>query len=250
VATPVFAALFAAGAVAGLCGAIAGLASIASYPALLAAGLPPVAANVTNTVAMLSTTVGSIAGARPELQGRWPELVPLAVQAGAGGALGVAVLLLAPASVFAAAVPVLIAAGACLVLAAPAIRRRSEGRNLTGDRPSRRPSAAVVLAGLYGGYFAAGAGVVMMGVLSLREVTSAHVTAAMRNVCSGAANLVATLVLLVAAPVDFTAVLPLSAGALLGSWVGPRLMRRLPEAPLRITISVAGFALAGALAFG
>jgi uncharacterized membrane protein YfcA len=248
VTTLVFASLFTAGAVAGLCGSIAGLASIASYPALLAAGLPPVAANVTNTVAMLSTTAGSIAGSRPELRGRWAGLIPLALQAGTGGALGVAVLLLTPESVFAAAVPVLVAAGACLVLAAPAIRRRSEGRNPAGARPSRRLSAAVVLAGLYGGYFAAGAGVLMMGVLSLREVTSVQVTAAMRNVCSGAANLAATLVLLVAAPVDFTAVLPLGAGALLGSWVGPRLMRRLPEAPLRITISMAGFALAGALA--
>ncbi|WP_082554483.1 sulfite exporter TauE/SafE family protein [Aeromicrobium sp. Root495] len=245
-----FVALFAAGTVAGLCGAIAGLASIASYPALLSVGLSPVAANVTNTVAMLSTSVGSIAGARPELRGRWRTIVPLALQAGVGGAGGVMVLLLTPDAVFGAVVPLLVAAGATMVLAGPAIRRRAASCDPAAGRHRPRHSPAVVLAGLYGGYFAAGAGVLMMGVLSIREVASVQVTAAIRNVCSGAANLVAAAVLMVAAPVDLRAGIPLSTGALLGSWVGPRVMRRLPEAPLRLAISVAGFGLAAYLAVG
>ncbi|MHC3467940.1 sulfite exporter TauE/SafE family protein [Streptomyces sp. 7R007] len=242
--------LVVAGVASGLSGSIAGLASLFSYPALLAAGLPPVAANVTNTVALFTNTLGAAAGSREELRGQRRRLVRLAVLAAVGGAAGAALLLSTPASAFDRVVPWLIALGSALILARDPLRRLAASRSWSGDGGprGRLPLAcAVLLVGLYGGYFGAAAGVLMLAVLSLSVNESLRVTNAVKNIATGAANVTAAVAYAFLAPVDWSAAAALGLGCLLGSRIGPVVVRRLPERPLRVAVALAGLGLAVSL---
>lgn len=238
-----------AGVASGLAGSIAGLASLFSYPALLAAGLPPVAANVTNTVALFSNTVGTAVGSREELRGQRRRLVRLALLAAAGGSAGAALLLGTPSSAFERVVPWLIALGSVLILAREPLRRLVAQRPPRGDglRAKLPLACAVLVVGLYGGYFGAAAGVLMLAVLSLSASEPLPVTNAVKNIATGAANVTAAVAYAFLAPVDWTAATALGLGCLVGSRVGPVIVRRLPEAPLRIAIALAGLGLAFSL---
>ncbi|WP_046469004.1 sulfite exporter TauE/SafE family protein [Allosalinactinospora lopnorensis] len=239
-----------AGVAAGLAGSMAGLASLFSYPALLAAGLPPIAANVTNTVAMFSTTVGAAAGSHRELRGQRRHIITLVGLAGAGGSLGALLLLNTPPATFELVVPWLIALGCVLLLMRDPLRRLADARAQGRERARRSTlpfACAVVLVGLYGGYFGAAAGVLMLAVLSLALTEPLPVTNALKNISTGAANLVAALAYAFLAPVDWAAAGVLAVGCLIGSWTGPAFVRRLPERPLRIAIALGGLGLAAHL---
>jgi uncharacterized protein len=229
----------------GLTGSIAGLASVATYPALLAFGLPPVTANVTNTVALVFNGIGSAWGSRPELagQGRW--LIRMAPVAAAGGGAGAVLLLTTPAGAFEKVVPVLLAV-ASLAIVAP------RGTPHPGHRRRRvvvAETVAIFGIALYGGYFGAAAGVLFLALLLNAGADSlAHANAA-KNVLLGLANTVAAVLFVVLAPVHWAAVIPLGAGCLIGSRLGPVVVRHAPATPLRILIGVAGLALAVKLGF-
>lgn len=244
--------LFGAGAAAGLVGSIAGLASLFSYPALLAVGLPPIAANVTNTVALFSTTVGAAAGSRPELRGQGRRLLWLMGIAVIGGGLGAFLLLRTPSETFELVVPWLIALGSIVLLARDRIR--TAARRLAPASSRARPSplltVAVLLVGVYGGYFGAAAGIMMLAVLSIAASELLAVTNAVKNVVTGAANLTAGVAYAMLAPVDWAAAGCLALGCLLGAWIGPAIVRRLPQRPLRVGIGLAGVALAVHLFIG
>lgn len=234
-----------AGVGAGLTGATAGLASLVSYPALLAAGLPPVAANVTNTVAMLGTTAGAAAGARPELAGQRDRILPLCVVTTAGGACGGLVLLLTPAGTFTVIVPWLIGGASVVLMAGPRLRRLAEGAEHHGLRLTTGVFAFLI--GIYGGYFGAAAGVLMLALLvSVWSQPLARTNAA-KNLVTGSANLLAALVFAVTGKVVWTAAIAVCLGSLAGSWLGSTLVRHLPATPLRIGIGIAGLGLAGVL---
>jgi uncharacterized membrane protein YfcA len=140
-------------------------------------------------------------------------------------------------------VPVLIAlAGAVLLL-------RDSLRRWAGHHSMSAPAlgGAILLIGVYGGYFGAAAGVLMLAVLSVAATEPFPVTNAVKSIALGAANLSAAVIYAVVAPVDWAAAGILAAGCLLGSWVGPALVRRTPERPLRMAIALAAFGLAGYL---
>jgi uncharacterized membrane protein YfcA len=233
-----------AGVASGLAGSIAGLASLFSYPALLAAGLPPVAANVTNTVAMFATTVGSAAGSRKELHGQGARIGKLLALAVAGGALGATLLLTTGSATFELVVPWLIAFASLVLLARDQLRSLGATSASGQSRLSLPLAGSVVLVAVYGGYFGAAAGVLMLAALSISVAEPLPVTNAVKNVVTGAANLTAAIAYAFLAPVDWLAAGALAAGCVLGSWLGPGIVRRLPEKPLRIGIALGGFGLA------
>ena len=242
--------LFLAGVGGGLTGSIAGLASLVSYPALLAVGLPPVVANVTNTVAMIGTTVGSAAGSRQELRGQGPVLWRLCAVTGVGGAVGGAVLLLTPGDTFEVIVPWLIALASVLLMVAPRLRAwalRNAEAGATGTPLGPLTLVASFAVALYGGYFGAAAGVMMLALLSVAWTQSLARSNAAKNLAGGAANVVAAVGFAFLAPVDWAAAGVLAAGLLIGSRIGPSIVRRVPAAPLRIAIGLAGLALAVSL---
>lgn len=238
-----------AGVGAGLTGSIAGLASLVSYPALLASGLSPLAANVTNTVALFGNSVGTTLGSRRELVGQWRRLRTLMLLCAVGGALGAALLLVTDEEVFEAVVPGLVALGSVLLLARDRLRDWSATRR-TASAAAWRGHLVVVAVGVYGGYFGAASGIIMLAVLALRTREPLAVTNAVKNVATSTANLVAALAYVVLAPVDWPAVLALASGALVGGWIGPQVVRVLPERPLRRVIGLAGLGLAGYLLLG
>lgn len=246
--------LLLAGVGAGLAGSIAGLASLVSYPALLAFGLPPVAANVTNSTAMMALTAGAAAGSRPELRGQGRRITVLAAQMAVGGAAGAVLLLSTPHRVFAAVVPWLIAFGAVLLLVKDPLRRWVAARRPDDTSGSSAARLAwligVVLVGVYCGYFGAGSGIILLAMLSLRHHEPLPVTNAVKNLGGGVASAVATVAYLLVAPVDLNAAALLGAGALVGAWIGPSVVRRVPERPLQISIGCAGLGLAWWLARG
>ncbi|WP_181763950.1 sulfite exporter TauE/SafE family protein [Streptomyces albidus (ex Kaewkla and Franco 2022)] len=236
-----------AGIASGLVGSVAGLASLFSYPALLAVGLPPVSANVTNTVALFTNTVGTAAGSRQELRGQRSRLLRLAGIAAVGGSVGAALLLGTPSSAFEYIVPWLIALGSVLILVREPLRRLSARLSRGEEGRSRALPAqagAVLLVGLYGGYFGAAAGVLMLAVLSLSASEPLPVTNAVKNMATGAANVTAAVAYAFLAPVAWGPALALGLGCLIGSRVGPVVVRHIPETPLRIAIAVAGLGLA------
>lgn len=237
--------LVVAGIGAGVVGTVAGLASLVSYPALLAFGLPPLAANVSNTTAMTAVGVGSVLGARHELRGHGRRVVVLGAVAGCGAAVGAVLLLAAPASTFEAVVPWLVALGAALLLFRDPLRTWAATRR-PGDR--RTFGFAMTGAGVYSGYFGAGAGIIVLALLSLRYSDPFHVSNAMKTLITGAGNVVATALYVVVAPVSWAAVVPIAIGMLVGGIAGPRIARRLPERALRITIGLLGLGLAAWLA--
>ncbi len=277
------AALLGVGVVAGIVSTVASLASVVSYPALLALGLPPVSANVTNTVALMFTAVGAAAGSRPELVGQRPRVVRLGVLTAAGGGAGAALLLLTPARGFEYVAPVLIAAGSLVVLRRPvpvgiaASHRsgqdasRDPGRDAgpdAGRDPGRDPGrdngsdagpdagrgagrdrgwlprVTVFAVAVYIGYFGAAGGILMLAVLMGMFRQSLARSNALKNVISGMANAVAGIGFAIFGPVRWTAALPLAAGFLVGGWIGPSLVRRLPASGLRVFIGICGLAVA------
>ena len=237
--------LLVAGFGAGLVGSVAGLASLLSYPALLAVGLPPLAANVSNTVALVFSGVGSVLGSRVELRGQAPRLRPLGAAAVAGGATGAALLLLTPASAFETVVPLLVLVASVLVLLAPSPSELAEIR-VSGAGP--RLMLGIFAVGIYGGYFGAAAGVMMLALLLMATRESMVRLIAAKNALLGLSNGVAAVAFLLLGPVLWAAVLPLGLGFFLGGRLGPAIARRAPARLLRTLVGVTGIALAAYLA--
>jgi uncharacterized protein len=255
-----FALLVGAGIAAGLAGSIGGLASLFSYPALLAAGLPATAANVTNTVSLAVGSISTITSSRPDLAGQAGTARRLGLICALGGATGAGLLLLTPSDLFTRIVPFLVGGASVLLLvgrrppqplAQPEPLGQSEGlgqsETLSPDgQPRRRRgmTAAVLAVSVYGGYFGAAAGVLMLALLLAALPETLIRVNALKNVLLGLANVIAAVGFAVFGPVSWLAAVPLTIGLLLGSWFGPPVVRRLPANLLRICIAVAGVGLA------
>ncbi len=245
-------ALIAAGFGGGLLGSTAGLASLVSYPALLAIGLPPVTANVTNTVALICSSTGSVTGSRPELVGQGRRIRQLAIAATVGGAAGAALLLATPADSFERVVPWLIGLASIAIL----VRRKRTGSQHPGSQHPGSGSAgaphhagptmvaAVGVVGVYGGYFGAGAGVMLLALLLFATGEPIAKCNAVKNVVLGIANGTAAAGFAIFGPVRWSVVLPLGIGLFIGGRTGPVVVRRLPPTLLRYGIAAAGIGVA------
>ncbi len=246
-----FALLVAAGIAGGLFGTIAGLASLATYPALLAVGLSPVSANVTNTVALVFTGVGSVLSSRPELVGQASRIRRLAPMATLGGIVGAVLLLSTPAEGFEKIVPWLIAFASLTIViprrpppADGVVPSPGGGRPSAGSRVRVGESLGMALICVYGGYFGAAAGVLVLAMLLRTTHDTLPRANALKNALLGFANGIAALIFAFLAPVDWLAVLPMGVGCLIGAWLGPIVVRYTPVVVVRWAIGVAGLGLA------
>jgi uncharacterized membrane protein YfcA len=235
--------LFLAGIGGGLTGSVAGLASVVSYPALLAVGLSPVSANVSNTVALVFSTVGSVTGSRPELSGQRARARRLAVGALLGGLLGATLLLLTPSEQFAKVVPWLIG-GASIAVLLPKTPRHLP---TASGAPAWELNLTVFAIAVYGGYFGAAAGVLLLAALMVMTGETLPRSNAIKNLLLGLANGVAAIAFAIFGSVHWLAVLPLALGFLIGGRTGPVIVRHAPTTALRILISLAGIGLAAHL---
>ena len=228
-----------AGLGAGTINAVVGSGSLITFPTLVWVGLPPVVANVSNTVGLVPGAVSGAWGYRRELAGQRDRLVRLGMCTLTGSVVGAILLLVLPPGVFAAVVPVLIMLACVLVVIQPWLVRR------LADRPRRDHGGPLVwlfvfATGMYGGYFGAAQGVLLIAVLALGlDETLQRVNAA-KNVLAGLANLVAGVLFVIVADVNWAAAGLVAVGAAAGGLLGARVARRLPPAALRAVVVLIG----------
>lgn len=247
-------AVLAAGAAAGLINTIVGSGTLVTFPTLLALGYPAVTANVSNNIGLVFGSVTGAWGYRRELAGTRHLLARLAPASFAGGVLGALLLLRLPARAFEAIVPVLITLALLLVIFQPRIaaatsarRERDERRRQADGRPPGRAvaveaQAGTFLAGVYGGYFGAAQGVLLLGLLGALLAEDLQRVNGIKNVLAAIVNGVAAVTFLLVAPgrVEWLVVLLIAIGSVLGGLLGAGVGRRLPPRVLRTVIVVVG----------
>ena len=234
------AAIAAAGVGAGMANAMVGSGTLLTFPTLIAFGYPPVLANVSNTTGLVFGNAASIAGWRRELEGQRGAAIRLGIASVSGGVVGAVLLFALPASAFRAAVPACIALGVVLVGVQPVVARVLAAR---GPRETRRRWPAVAglfLVGVYGGYFGAGQGLLIIAVLGVTFADTMHRMTALRNVLAGSTNAVAAVAFVVATHVAWGAVAVIAVSSVLGGWVGVLIGRRLPPIAYRVLIVAVG----------
>jgi uncharacterized membrane protein YfcA len=245
--------VFLAGLAAGTINTVVGTGSLVSFPALLAVGVPPVVANASNTTGLVAGGLSATLGYRRELTGQAPRLRRLVGVSLAGGVTGAGLLLVLPAAAFEAVVPVLVLTASGLMAVQPALARwlraRSDGHP-TGGRRRTPPvlNGLTGLLGVYGGYFGAGHGVILLVLLALGIDEDLQVVNALKNAAVTAANLAAALVFIAIGHLDWPVVVLIGAGAAVGGQVGARIGRRLPTRVLRGLVVALGLLVAAHLA--
>ena len=233
-----------AGVGAGAINTVVGSGTLITFPVLLAVGVPPVTANVSNTVGLVPGSVTGAWGYRRELRGQGHRLRWLLPATTLGGALGAGLLLWLPPAAFDAVVPVLIAIGVVLVVLGPRIQRvvaaHHEERGGVPDRGAWWVWPGVFATGVYGGYFGAAQGVLLMAIFGIGIDDHVQRHNAIKNVLAAVVNAVAAAVFIAVAHVDWRAVVLLAVGAVIGGVIGASVGRRLPPVLLRAVIVVVG----------
>lgn len=235
-----------AGVAAGTINTVVGSGTLVTFPTLLAFGVPPVTANVSNNIGLFPGSVSGAIGYRRELAGQRRRILVLGAASLLGGVVGAVLLLVLPDAAFRAVVPVLIGLGVVLVALQPRLKALIAARAVP-DRVAPAHGSwwvwvLVLLTGVYGGYFGAAQGVLLMAVLGIGLHESMQRNNATKNVLAATVNGVAAVIFVVVADVDWTIVALLAAGSVVGGQIGATVGRRLPPALLRGVIIVVGLA--------
>jgi hypothetical protein len=238
-----------AGVAAGVVNAVAGGGSLISFPALVAVGYPTVSANVTNTVALWPGYIGGALGYRAGLSGQRGRAVAFSTTSVAGAVVGCLLLLVTPDGVFTALVPILIALASLLLAVQPWLKKRlTASERLSGRHHQVLLHTGIFIGGVYGAYFGAGLGVMLLGILGVFVHDDLQRVNAVRAVLSLVINTVAFAAFALFGPVRWYAVAVMAVASLAGGFGGARVARRLSPAVLRGIIVTFGFTVAVALA--
>lgn len=232
-----------AGVWAGTINTVVGSGTLVTFPVLVALGYPPVTATTSNAIGLTPGSVTGVIGYRRELSGQWQRAGRLAIATTAGALCGTALLLGLPPGAFELVVPWLIGAALVLIVAQPRISAWVQSRQ--GDDAGREGFLlylAVFAIGIYGGYFTAAQGIMLMSVLGILLHESMQRLNGLKNVLAGVATLVAGIVYAFVAPVDWAVVAILAVGSVLGGVIGANVGRKLPPRVLRAVIVVVGIA--------
>lgn len=269
--------VLAAGVLAGTINTVVGAGTLITFPLLVALGIAPLTANVSNSVGLVPGSVTGAWGYRRELRGQWPAVVRMATMSGVGGILGGLLLLVAPAETFIDVVPWLLVLAAVMAAAQPRVasmvRRRAAQR--AAQRTAERAAGPAVSAGtpvvdalsptepltvglalgvcatgVYGGYFGAAQGVVLVALLGMIWTPDLQRANGAKNVLAGTANLVSAVVFVVGGVVDWRLAGLIAVGAATGGVLGARIGRRIPAPVLRGLIVVVALIAAVLIALG
>ena len=256
--------IVAAGTAAGAINAAVGSGTLITFPTLLALGYSPLVANVSNNIGLVPGGFAGAWGYRRELGGHRTTLKRLIPCSALGGASGALLLLVLPPDAFAAIVPVLILLALIMVVLQPWLSRMVASRQDAGATAVRIASewptawgfgAGLVFgtyaAGVYGGYFGAAQGVLLIGVLGLLLTDSLQTANGLKNVLSSVVNGIAAVTFVIVAPdrVNWVIVLLIALGSTAGGLVGAGIGRRLPAPVLRGVIVVVGLVAVVRLVF-
>lgn len=239
-----------AGMAAGGVNAVIGSGGLITFPTLLAVGLGPLTANVSSNIGLVPGSASSIHGFRRELEGQGSRVRTLAVASGTGGITGATLLLTLPSVVFDAVVPVLVLVACGLMAAQPRLSRWVAGRRAEDARDvGAAPLAIAFGTGIYGGYFGAAQGVILLSMLAVFVPDDMKRSNALKNVMAGTVNTVAAVIFIAFADVDWRAAGLIAAGAVAGGALGARVGRRIPPMVLRVAVVTLGLGVAAKLIF-
>ncbi|MEJ6400945.1 sulfite exporter TauE/SafE family protein [Nicoliella lavandulae] len=228
------------GIISGIINSIIGMASLISYPAMISVGIPPVLANASNTVALICSGVSSILASLKELRGHLKIVIPITALTAIGGLVGSLLLLHSSNAAFSKIVPFLIFFAACSIL----IPKKKQDGQKTGSKSILFWEYLILgLVGIYVGYFGAGAGVIMIAVLSKISDSPYHVYNATRNAATLAANFIASIIFILVAHVYWSAIIPLGIGLFIGGFIGPSIVRFIPTKVMRTSVGIFAFGL-------
>lgn len=225
---------------------IAGGGTLITFPSLIALGLPPITANATSAVGLWPGSLSAMAGYREELTGarRWATW--FAIPSLSGGLAGAALLLVTPADRFSAIAPWLVLAATVLFMTRGLIMRTIAHHHAEEPDLSARPTAAFLVyqfgVSVYGGYFGAGIGILMLAALGFMGLTNIHRMNGLKNWGGLCINAVAAATFIISGIVDWPVALAMAVGASLGGYGGARLARRVGQEPVRRAIVAIGFA--------
>jgi uncharacterized protein len=230
-----------AGMAAGTINTVVGSGTLITFPVLLAFGYAPVRANVSNTIGLVPGSISGAVGYRRELAGQRARAIQRGAMSVLGGVTGAVLLLVLPASDFKAIVPAFIAIALVLTVLQPRLTRALARRAIDLERPGHPATAlAVFVTGVYGGYFGAAQGIILLAILGVALAQDLQRSNALKNVLAGLVNGVAGLYFVIAAHVDWGPAAIIAAASVLGAQIGARWGRRLPPAALRTLIVVVG----------
>ncbi len=238
-------------AAAGAINAVAGGGTLISFPAAVAVGMSPLVANATNAVALTPGSIASAFGYRRELAQDRRVLRLFLPAAALGGAIGSVLLLVTPQRLFDAIVPALVLFATALLLYQNLRKKKPEGEAAAWDLPER-PVVAVLMqlaVGVYGGYFGAGMGIMMLAILDRIGGTNIHRMNGVKSVLGAAINAVAAVAFVIAGAIDYRAAGVMAVGAVLGGLLGAAGARRVKPQTVRWGVVAIGFALSAALAY-
>jgi uncharacterized membrane protein YfcA len=236
--------IIAAGVVAGTVNTIVGAGSLLTFPTLLFLGYPPLVANVSNTVGLVPGTISGAIGYRRELAGQGTRARPLLIAAALGGVTGACLLLVLPAAAFARIVPVLILIACALVAIQPRLsawvveRRARAGVVHVGG--GWMLVVGVYLTGIYGGYFGAAQGVILIALLAILVDDDLQRLNGLKNLITVVINGVAAVLFVILAPVAWVPAILLAIGSIVGGQLGAVVGRRLSPFALRAAIITVG----------
>jgi uncharacterized membrane protein YfcA len=232
-----------AGVFAGGINVVVGSGTLITFPALLAVGFPPVVANVSNTLGLVPGSVTGAIGYRRELADQVPRLLRLGAASLLGGIVGAVLLLVLPPDAFEAIVPVLIGLALVLVVLQPWLARklteRQAERHLHGGVGL---VAGVFVTGIYGGYFGAAQGVLLLALMGIMVDESLQRLNAVKNVLAAVVNLVSGIIFVFVADVAWDAVALIAVGSTVGGLIGAKVGRKLSPLVLRLVIVLVGLA--------
>ncbi|HEY2217327.1 MAG TPA: sulfite exporter TauE/SafE family protein [Solirubrobacteraceae bacterium] len=230
-----------AGMAAGTINTIVGSGTLITFPVLLAFGYAPVTANVSNTIGLVPGSVSGAIGYRRELAGQRGRVLRFGTMSVLGGVTGAVLLLVLPASAFKDVVPGFIAIALVLAVLQPALNRRLAGHVASGAlRVKLLLPLAIYVTGVYGGYFGAGQGIILISILGVTLPQSLHDSNALKNVLAGLVNGVAGVYFVFAAHVEWGPAAIIAGSSIVGAQLGARYGRRLPPDALRALIVLVG----------
>jgi uncharacterized membrane protein YfcA len=237
-----------AGMGAGAVNAIIGSGSLITFPTLVACGFPPVVANVSNNIGLVPGSLAGVIGYRRELVGQATRARTLALGSTTGAIVGATLLLRLPSDVFEFVVPVLVTLAVVLLALQPRLTTWSMSRRRAGARDvGVAPLVVTFLAGIYGGYFGAAQGIILVAALGVLVPDALPRTNALKNVLSGCVNAAAAVLFVFFADVSWLAVVLIALGSAVGGTLGARYGRRVPSRVLRPVIVVYGAGVAAYL---
>ena len=235
--------IFVAGLWAGTINTVVGSGTLVTFPVLVALGYPPVTATTSNAIGLAPGTISGAIGYREELRGQGPRLIRFGIASLLGAIGGTVLLLSLPKDAFEAIVPVLVGLAVVLVVIQPRVSKWVASRTTTpADSGGVVLLFLIFLIGIYGGYFTAAQGVMLVAVMGMLLAEPLQRLNGIKNVLSAVVNVVAGVIYAFVAPVSWPVVGLLAAGSVLGGVLGAKIGRKLSPTVLRGVIVVVGVA--------